>query len=318
MQFLNYKIEYIIIVNSIYNNNNWEFINKCNISSFKCYLILQDLINAPYFDLALLIPYGDNFFIILIQVTVNKSSSKLKLLTVECNYQRFLKIKEIFEKEFYPFKLIDGDFVFLIFEERDKNTIDFCIDNCIKCISYFKEKDNFRYWKDDLSSIIIDEFPTDSFTIVNCISNKQKLLSRKENIKKAKEKNLLNLYNINPKTKKKKPIINLTQKEKNAIISKIKGIYKDAITVSLTFIENENDINAYPLEKEVLVYLIIKDSKKIKIGFELYNNNNKEIKFYKFNNNINLGKSESTYSQRYSFKYTKFLIGHKNKRNLTK
>ena len=309
-RFLNYKIDDILVINSIYtNDNDWEFIKHCEISSNKCYLIIQNLINAPYYDLAVLIPKGENFIIILIQITVKKDKDKREILKVEYNFQRFQKIKSSFENSFKSFKLIDGDFCYIIYEERDKDTIEFCINNCIKCISYYKE-DIFKYWQDDLNPIIIDKYPIDEFSILNSINNKR-LTLRMNNIKKSKEKILLNLYNINPRTKKIKPIINLSNKEKEIMKNKIEEIMKDdnIFKISFNFIENESDINIDPLENEIIVYLKENKPKMLKIGYEF--NVNNEIKYYNFINGNNLNKSDASLCQKYKIIYYNKFIGKK-------
>ena len=313
-KFLNYIIDDILIINSIYTNNDWEFIKYCKISSNKCYLIIQNLINAPYYDLAVLIPKGENFIILLIQITVKKSNDKRELLKPEYNFQRFNKIKTSFENSFKDLKLVDGDFSYIIFEERDKNTIEFCINNCIKCISYYKEG-IFKYWKDDLNSIIIDKYPIDEFSILNSINNKE-LTLRKNKIQKLNEKRLLNLYNINPKTKKVKPIVKLSKKEIDIIKFKIKEIVNDnnIYKISLNFIENESDINIEPLENEIIVFLKNNQSKITKIGYGLKFND--EIKYYNFLNEMEVNKFDACFCQRYKFIYYNKLIG--NKRSNTK
>ena len=310
-KFLNYEIDDILIVNSIYTNNNWEFIKNCEIKSNKCYLIIQDLINAPYYDMAILIPKGNNFDLLLIQITVSKSQNKRELLKIEHNYQRFIKIKNIFENNFSSFKLIDDDFSFLLFEERDIDIVKFCIKNCIKCISYCKDDDIFKYWKDDYTSDTIDQYHIDNFTLIN---NKN-LYLRKEKIKIADDKKLLNLY-INPRTKKIKPLINLTQKEREIIKSKIKEYINDKyiININLKFIENENDVNKEPIENEIIVYLKYQNLNYMKIGFGFCANN--IIKYYYFNGAEFFQKSGLTHCQKYTFKLSINMTG--KKRNNTK
>ena len=134
-KFLNYKINGIFILKSIYSNNEWKFIKKCDIKSGNCYLILQDIVNAPYYDMGILIPYNNNFFLILLQISVKKSLEKRMQLNIELNYNRFLKIKENFDKNFFPFILEDGDFAFILYDENDEETIRYSLENCIKCIS---------------------------------------------------------------------------------------------------------------------------------------------------------------------------------------
>ena len=305
-KFLDYKIEDIIIINSIYTKDDWKFIKKCEISKYKCYLVIQDLINAPYYDLGLIIPKGDNFIILLIQITVKKSPEKRELLKIEYNYQRFQHIKEVFEKNFKSFRLIDGDFAFILFEEKDMDTIEFCIENCIKCISYNKEGDNFKYWLDDLNATFINKYPFDEFTFLNSISN-TKLTKRKNDIRKQKEKKALNLMNINPKTNKIKPLINLNQKERGLILKNIENIFKNAFSISLKFIENGNNLDIIPTENDVIVYIGNEGQKFIKIGFEFCYNG--EILFHKFVNKQSLEKSNASYYQKYSTITSNTLLG---------
>ena len=308
LKFLDYKIEDVIIINSIYSKDEWKFLKKCEISKGKCYLIIQDLINAPYYDIALIIPKGDNFIILLIQITVKKSPEKRELLKIEYNYQRFLHIKKAFEKEFLSFELIDADFAFILFEKNDMDTVEFCIDNCIKCISYNKEGDNFIYWKDDLNTIFINKYPLDEFTLLNSINN-HKLTIRKNEIKKQKEKKSLNLYNINPKTNKVKPLINLNKKERDLIKQTLKKIFKYAVDISLRFIENGNDLNIVPTENDVIVYIGNEGQKYMKIGFELYNEG--IIKFHKLLSKTNMEKSDASYYQKYLISINNNFIGRK-------
>ena len=309
LKFFNYIINDVIVIKSIYSNDDeWTFIKKPIISSSKCFLIIQDLINSPYYDIAIIIPSDNNFFIIFIQIAVSKSSEKREILKIEYNYQRFKKIQKLFEKAFYPYKLVDGDFCFIIYEEDDKNTIEFCTSECIKCISYYKENDIFKLWMDNMDPISITKFPLDEFTILNSI-NYNKLILRKSNIKITKEKKLLYLSHKIPKTKKINPIKKLNEKERDLIMQTFNKNLEDCAFVSLHFIENDNNLNREPTENQIIVYIKFEEEEYIKIGFEICINGEK--KYFKFPKILNAEKSNAINTQIYEIKKQNKLLGKK-------
>jgi hypothetical protein len=301
-KFLNFEIQGIIILKSIYSNDNWEFIKKCDIKKNKCYLITQHTLNAPYYDIGILIPKGNNFFIILIQISVHKSFEKREKLTINFNYNRFLKIKKKFENNF-PYILEDGDFVYLLYEKYDEETINYSIKNCIKCISYYNE--GYLYWNDNFSSSNINEFPNDEFTILNSIDN-ETLNERKKKIMENKRK----LNNL-----KDKPSLQLNLNEKKIIKLKIVECSGDNIkfeNIIMNFVEKNKSI-IEPKENEILIYIQKekKRNKKLGYSFKLIN----KIYYFSFYD-THLDKSESSIIDKYHYKNKK--LYEKNKINIGK
>ena len=302
-RFLNYKINGIFILKSIYSNNEWKFIKKCDIKSGNCYLILQDIVNAPYYDMGILIPYNNNFFLILLQISVKKSLEKRMQLNIELNYNRFLKIKENFDNIFSPFILEDGDFAFILYDENDEETIRYSIENCIKCISYYKTG-FFKKWEDDLTSTIISEFPLDQFTILNSLNN-NKLKNRKDNINKKEKTKKLNALNINTRTKKIKPSIKLTNKEIQTIKLKViecSNINLKIKDIIINFVEKNYTLE--PNKNEILVYILNENNRKKKLGFSF--KIDRKIYNFSFNNN-NFDKNECSHIDKYNYQINKNL-----------
>ncbi len=303
-RFLNYKINGIFILKSIYSNNEWKFIKKCDIKSGNCYLILQDIVNAPYYDMGILIPYNNNFFLILLQISVKKSLEKRMELNIELNYNRFLKIKKNFDNIFSPFILEDGDFAFILYDENDEETIIYSIENCIKCISYYKNG-IFKKWKDDLTSTIISKFPKDQFTILNSINN-IKLKNRKDNINKKEKTKKLNALNINTRTKKIKPAIKLTNKEIQNIKLKVIECSNNKNLKTKDIIINfvEKDYTLEPNKNEILIYILHENNRNKKLGFSF--KIGRKIYNFSFDNN-NFDKKECSHIDKYNYQINKNL-----------
>ena len=303
-RFLNYNINGIFILKSIYSNNEWKIIKKCDIKSGNCYLILQDIVNAPYYDMGILIPYNNNFFLILLQISVKKSLEKRMQLNIELNYNRFLKIKENFDNIFSPFILEDGDFAFILYDENDEETIRYSIENCIKCISYYKNG-IFKKWKDDLTSTIISKFPKDQFTILNSINN-IKLKNRKDNINKKEKTKKLNALNINTRTKKIKPSIKLTNKEIQNIKLKVIECSNNKNLKTKDIIINfvEKDYTLQPNKNEILIYILHENNRNKKLGFSF--KIGRKIYNFSFDNN-NFDKKECSHIDKYNYQINKNL-----------
>ena len=302
-RFLNYNINGIFILKSIYSNNEWKFIKKCDIKSGNCYLILQDIVNAPYYDMGILIPYNNNFFLILLQISIKKSLEKRMQLNIELNYNRFLKIKQNFDKNFSPFILEDGDFAFILYDENDEETIIYSIENCIKCISYYKNG-IFKKWKDDLTSTIISKFPKDQFTILNSINN-IKLKNRKDNINKKEKTKKLNALNINTRTKKIKPAIKLTNKEiQNIKLKVIECSNKNLKTKDIIINFVEKDYTLEPNKNEILIYILHENNRNKKLGFSF--KIGRKIYNFSFDNN-NFDKKECSHIDKYNYQINKNL-----------
>ena len=303
-RFLNYNINGIFILKSIYSNNEWKFIKKCDIKSGNCYLILQDIVNAPYYDMGILIPYNNNFFLILLQISVKKSLEKRMELNIELNYNRFLKIKKNFDNIFSPFILEDGDFAFILYDENDEETIRYSIENCIKCISYYKNG-IFKKWKDDLTSTIISKFPKDQFTILNSINN-IKLKNRKDNINKKEKTKKLNALNINTRTKKIKPSIKLTNKEIQNIKLKVIECSNNKNLKTKDIIINfvEKDYTLEPNKNEILIYILHENNRNKKLGFSF--KIGRKIYNFSFDNN-NFDKKECSHIDKYNYQINKNL-----------
>lgn len=303
-RFLNYKINGIFILKSIYSNNEWKIIKKCDIKSGNCYLILQDIVNAPYYDMGILIPYNNNFFLILLQISVKKSLEKRMQLNIELNYNRFLKIKENFDKNFFPFILEDGDFAFILYDENDEETIRYSIENCIKCISYYKNG-IFKKWKDDLTSTIISKFPKDQFTILNSINNIE-FKNRKDNINKKEKTKKLNALNINTRTKKIKPSIKLTNKEIQNIKLKVIECSNNKNLKTKDIIINfvEKDYTLEPNKNEILIYILHENNRNKKLGFSF--KIGRKIYNFSFDNN-NFDKKECSHIDKYNYQINKNL-----------